>query len=273
MIPRQRQSDPETLVLTTAQIDLDEATQMSIATAKSIEDFEAQQAVKKVEEHLIDEDIEKIMEGDEESDANKFVDDIEEREGYSGDSGYTPTTTPRSSMTHIDSLSSDMEELKELTASEPTSSSSKHKTSHSKHIRGKVVVLEMVDETTNDNMKKNLSMVVKEAIKLERESTKADIAAMVDDDVRKEQERTRATPSSQVSNDVATNIPPHMKDDKQACDADLPIWLAIKYKYEKSAPIVKPCRVDAFRNRYHEDHYDDDARPKGESNAKKAENV
>ncbi|GKG54460.1 hypothetical protein Tco_0560115, partial [Tanacetum coccineum] len=39
----------------------------------------------------------------------------------------------------------------------------------------------MVNETTNDNMKMNLSMVVKEAIKLERESTKADIAAMVDD--------------------------------------------------------------------------------------------
>ncbi|GKG50019.1 hypothetical protein Tco_0518793, partial [Tanacetum coccineum] len=66
MILRQRQLDPETPVLTTAQIDvvnLDKATQMSIATAKSIKDFEAQQAVKKVEEHLIDEDIEKIMEG------------------------------------------------------------------------------------------------------------------------------------------------------------------------------------------------------------------
>ncbi|GJY43288.1 hypothetical protein Tco_0431501 [Tanacetum coccineum] len=63
------QPDPKTPVLAAAQIDvvnLDEATQMSIATAKSIKDFEAQQAVKKFEEHLIDEDIEKIVKGDKE---------------------------------------------------------------------------------------------------------------------------------------------------------------------------------------------------------------
>ncbi|GJT75316.1 hypothetical protein Tco_1042041 [Tanacetum coccineum] len=78
-IPRRRKPNPETPVLTTAQIDVvnpDEVTQMSIATARIIEDFEAQQAVKKVDEHLMDEDIKKIVEGDEESNANKFVDDI-----------------------------------------------------------------------------------------------------------------------------------------------------------------------------------------------------
>ncbi|GJT75315.1 hypothetical protein Tco_1042040 [Tanacetum coccineum] len=163
----------------------------------------------------------------------------------------------------------------------------------------------MVDETTNDSIKKNLPKIVAEGIRLEREKVKADIASMVAEGVRKEQERTRAELSLQVTNDVATNVPPHvnaflrnymnnhilhvhltesasstipdlqqqlylkMTDDEQAHDADLPIWLALKYKYEKYACHVEPYRVDAFRSRYHEDHQDDDARPEGESNAKR----
>nr|GEU29788.1 hypothetical protein [Tanacetum cinerariifolium] len=66
------QPDLETPVLTAAEIDvvnLDEAAQMSLDTSRSIEEFEAQQAIKKVDEHLLDGDIEKIMEGDKESDA------------------------------------------------------------------------------------------------------------------------------------------------------------------------------------------------------------
>ncbi|GKA69473.1 hypothetical protein Tco_0775537 [Tanacetum coccineum] len=51
-----------------------------------------------------------------------------------------PTTTPRSPRIHVDSLSSDKEELKDLTAFEPTSSSliPKPKTSRSKHIKGEI---------------------------------------------------------------------------------------------------------------------------------------
>nr|GEZ55641.1 hypothetical protein [Tanacetum cinerariifolium] len=241
-IPRRRQPDTETLVLTAYQINvdsLDEATRISLATARSIKDFDAQQVFKKVEEHLIDEDIEKLMEGDEEMDDDKFFDDvlnIQEDPGTRIESrsrtespkvekivNYTSideevkeesvevalirkkgkcileikdtpiTTIIISPRTNNDSLSSDKEKLQELTASKPTSSSSNPKTNNSKHIK---VVQEMVDETTNDNMKKNLLMVVKEAIMLEREKTKADIASMVADVVRKEQERTRATISS-----------------------------------------------------------------------------
>ncbi|GKD43991.1 hypothetical protein Tco_1268636 [Tanacetum coccineum] len=99
----------------------------------------------------------------------------------------------------------------------------------------KEVVPKMVNETTNQNMKDNLPMVVIEGIGLEREKTKADIASMVADVVRKEQECTRVKLSLQVSNDVATNVPP----------------------------------VDAFCRQDHEDHRDDDALPKGESSAKR----
>nr|GEW79427.1 hypothetical protein [Tanacetum cinerariifolium] len=57
----------------------------------------------------------------------------------------------------------------------------------------KVADHKMVNETTNQNMRDNLSMDVKEAIKLENEKTKADIASMVADAGRKEHECTRAT--------------------------------------------------------------------------------
>ncbi|GKB46968.1 hypothetical protein Tco_0897721 [Tanacetum coccineum] len=156
--------------------------------------------------------------------------------------------------------------------SKPTSSSSKPKNDCSKHIKGaiarmsrrydymfrhmkksfmprkymntiaktvektlKVVVPKMVNETTDQNMKDNLPMVVSEGIKLEREKTKADIALMVADAVRTEQDHTRAELSLQVSNDVAINVPP----------------------------------VDASRRQDHEDHHDDDARSEGKSNVKR----
>ncbi|GJZ40771.1 hypothetical protein Tco_0587657 [Tanacetum coccineum] len=135
----------------------------------------------------------------------------------------------------------------------------------------KVVVPEMVDETTNDSMK---------AIKLEREKTKADIAAMVADAVRKEQDHTRnyinnhilhVHPTESASSsihDLQQQLYIKIKDDEQARGADVPIWLALKFKYEKSAPIVEPCTVEAFRNKDHKYHHDDDARLEEESSTK-----
>nr|GEV90725.1 hypothetical protein [Tanacetum cinerariifolium] len=99
----------------------------------------------------------------------------------------------------------------------------------------KVVVPKMVNETTDQNMKDNLPMVVSEGIKLEGEKTKDDIALMIDDAVRKEQEHTRAKLSFKVSNDVASNV----------------------------------LLVDAFYKQDHEDHHDDDALPEGESSTKR----
>ncbi|GJU60913.1 hypothetical protein Tco_1238679 [Tanacetum coccineum] len=63
-IQRRSQSDPDTPITTAAEIiiaSLDEATQISITTARSLEDLDAQQNVKIVKEHLADEEIEKIM--------------------------------------------------------------------------------------------------------------------------------------------------------------------------------------------------------------------
>ncbi|GKE08387.1 hypothetical protein Tco_1411938 [Tanacetum coccineum] len=122
----------------------------------------------------------------------------------------------------------------------------------------KKVVPLMVNKTTNDGIKKNLIKVVAEGFRMEREKVKNNIAAMVAEPVRKEQDRTWVELLLQVTNDAANN---HK-------NADLPIWLALKYKYEKTAPYVKPCRVVDVRTHDHEDHHDD-ARPEGESSAKR----
>ncbi|GKE30445.1 hypothetical protein Tco_1445829 [Tanacetum coccineum] len=49
--------------------------QVSIAIARSVKDYEALHAVKKVDKHLTDEDIEKLVEG-EDFDANKLTDNM-----------------------------------------------------------------------------------------------------------------------------------------------------------------------------------------------------
>ncbi|GKB36094.1 hypothetical protein Tco_0881036 [Tanacetum coccineum] len=180
------------------------------SATRSIEDFEAQQAIKKVDEHLMDEDIEKIVEGDEDSDANNpeteksaYVMQIDEE-------------VEEESVEDALIRKKGKEELKELMTFEPTSSSTKPKTLRSKHIKGIISRMSMRYGYIFHHMKKSfmprkdmdaLGNMVEETLKLERENTKADIVAMVAEAERKEQECTRATLSSQVSNDVATNIP------------------------------------------------------------------
>nr|GEW23755.1 hypothetical protein [Tanacetum cinerariifolium] len=57
----------KTPIPTTTKIDIDnfdEATRLSIATKRILEDLEAQQNVERVQEHLVKEDIEDIVEGE-----------------------------------------------------------------------------------------------------------------------------------------------------------------------------------------------------------------
>ncbi|GJX77193.1 hypothetical protein Tco_0324004 [Tanacetum coccineum] len=77
-IPKRKQPDPKTPILTAAHIDLENLTEaqvLSYTLAKSAKEYETQQNVKCVEEHLLDEDVNKLVEG-EESDANQFADDM-----------------------------------------------------------------------------------------------------------------------------------------------------------------------------------------------------
>ncbi|GKA53842.1 retrovirus-related pol polyprotein from transposon TNT 1-94 [Tanacetum coccineum] len=121
LIPRRKQPDLETSILTAKQIfvnSLDEATRVSIATTRSIKEYEAQQAIKKVEEHLMDEDIENLVKEGKEELAEASL--IRRKGKHSLEIKDTPITTPsRSPRTITNSFSSDKERLQELTTSKP----------------------------------------------------------------------------------------------------------------------------------------------------------
>ncbi|GKA13101.1 hypothetical protein Tco_0692647 [Tanacetum coccineum] len=77
-IPKRKQPDPKTPIPTVDQIDLVNLTEAQVRSyniAKSVEENEAQQNIKRVEAHMLDEDVNRLVEG-EEFDANLFADDM-----------------------------------------------------------------------------------------------------------------------------------------------------------------------------------------------------
>ncbi|GJX92041.1 retrovirus-related pol polyprotein from transposon TNT 1-94 [Tanacetum coccineum] len=112
---------------------------------------------------------------------------------------------------------------------------------------------------------------------LERQQNQADVAKMIADAIQQERENLRAEISSQITNAITNHIPSqvdpsvrnymsshilHLEQD------DLPIWIALKYKFERLHVSDTPCRPSAVRPRDRDDLYDD-AHPKGENSAKR----
>ncbi|GJV45670.1 hypothetical protein Tco_1430206 [Tanacetum coccineum] len=74
-----RRPDPETPIPITVKVDitnLNEDTQISIATQRSLEDLESQQNVETIKEHMMDEELEQLLEGTENVDEDEFLEDI-----------------------------------------------------------------------------------------------------------------------------------------------------------------------------------------------------
>nr|GEZ30956.1 hypothetical protein [Tanacetum cinerariifolium] len=74
-----RRPNPETLIPIAAEVDitnLNKATQISVAIQRSLEDLEAQQNVEKVKEHMMDEELEQLLEGIKNVDEDAFMDDV-----------------------------------------------------------------------------------------------------------------------------------------------------------------------------------------------------
>ncbi|GJU78802.1 hypothetical protein Tco_1275872 [Tanacetum coccineum] len=59
-----------------------------------------------------------------------------------------------------------------------------------------------------------------------------------------------------------------MRDNPQLQQDDLPIWLALKYKFERLYVATTPCRPSTVHPRDHDDPHDD-AHSKGENSAKR----
>ncbi|GKB81674.1 hypothetical protein Tco_0948569 [Tanacetum coccineum] len=241
---------------TTAEIDLtnlNEVTQISIATQRSPEDLEAQHNVEKVQEHLVEEEIETMVEGTENVNVDKFMDEIfndqkdPDNRIEPGSHKESPKVKKRADILTIN----DDKEEEESAGDEFILRNRENRKGIEmnrrygymfRHLRKsfmlrkdfndlenavkstlKKVILIMVDKRVKKIVKKLVPLYVAEVLLLDRQQTQTDIAALV----------------------------------------------AEAIKFEKPAPPVAPCRLATIRTIDHEDHHDDDARPKGESNAKR----
>nr|GEW10875.1 hypothetical protein [Tanacetum cinerariifolium] len=181
------------------------------------------------EEHLVDEEIKKIVEGNDGIDENEFMDDI-----LNIQEGLDTRLEPRSHKKRPKmEKSDDVFIINDDEEEESVGDALIRKKGNGVHTTLKKVVSKMVDNNTNDFMKNNLPRVVAEAIKRERQNVKKETATMV------------------------------------AKAADISIWLSLKIKFERPTPLVEPCKVADVRTRDHEDRHNDDARREGESSARR----
>ncbi|GJR13918.1 putative reverse transcriptase domain-containing protein [Tanacetum coccineum] len=139
---------------------------------------------------------------------------------------------------------------------------------------------------------------------MERQQSQDDVAKMIADEIQQEHENLLAEISLQINNAISNHIPSlvdssirnymlghilhvhptqaspastqeqqyqlylTMKDNPQLQQDDLPIWLALKYKFERLHVFDTSCGPSADRPRDQDDPHDD-AHPEGENSAKR----
>nr|GEX64309.1 hypothetical protein [Tanacetum cinerariifolium] len=157
-----RQPNIETRIPTTAKIDINglyEATRVSIATQRSLEDLEAQQNVEKVQEHLVEEEIEMMVEGTENVDDDEFMNEIFNDQEDPGTRRYgymfrhlKQSFIPRKDFNKMaDAIKSTI----------------------------KKVIPSMVDKKVNKIAKKLVSLYVAEGLLLDKQKAQTDIVSLV----------------------------------------------------------------------------------------------
>nr|GEU82375.1 retrotransposon protein, putative, Ty1-copia subclass [Tanacetum cinerariifolium] len=320
----------------------------SITKQKSRDDLEAKQNKEKVKDHLMAEEIEKLVKrtddvGADEVDSstlrqtrleprsNKESSEVEittevqpvninEEEKESPENDYElkrkekgkeveetmhspSSTTIRSPRIHSTLISSDTKKLQELTVNDlppsfstPSSSSPKPKLSASQHIitrfmpKKKFYVLaqhlqevmeeslpKIVDTRVQELTKTQVPIYVGHGLIMERHKIKLMWQRSFADAIKQDRENLRAEITSQINNTITNHIPYqvdssvknympghilHLQQD------DLPIWLALKYKYERLHVSSTPCRPFAVCPRDQDDPHDD-AHPERENSAKR----
>nr|GEY05560.1 hypothetical protein [Tanacetum cinerariifolium] len=109
-----------------------------------------------------------------------------------------------------------------------------------------------------------------------RQQNKADMAKMIANAIQQEHENLQADITLQINNAINNHIPSHvdssvknyMFDNPQLQHNDLPIWLALKIKFEGLHAFNTPCKTFAIHPRDHDNPYDD-AHPEGENSLKR----
>nr|GEW62316.1 hypothetical protein [Tanacetum cinerariifolium] len=162
----------------------------------------------------------------------------------------------------------------------------------------------MVDDRVKELTKIQVPVYVAHRLIMERQQSQADVAKMIADVILQERENLRAEISSQINNAITNHIPSQvdssvrnymsghilhvhltqatpaptqeqqyqlyltMHANPQLQQDDLPIWLVLKYKFERLYVSNTSCRPSSVHPRDQDDPYDD-AYPGGENDAKK----
>ncbi|GJY19625.1 hypothetical protein Tco_0391116 [Tanacetum coccineum] len=162
----------------------------------------------------------------------------------------------------------------------------------------------MVDDRVNELTKTQVPVYVAQGLIMERQQRQADVAKMIADAIQQERENLRAEIYFQINNAISNHIPSQvdssvrnymsghilhvhptratpasaqeqqyqlyltMREKPQLQQDDLPIWLALKYKFDRLHVSNTPCRPYVVFLRDHDDPHDD-AHPKGQNSTKR----
>ncbi|GJW58401.1 hypothetical protein Tco_0105132 [Tanacetum coccineum] len=151
----------------------------------------------------------------------------------------------------------------------------------------------MVDDRIKKLLKTQVPLHVTQGLILERQQSQADVAKMIADAIQHEYENLHSEISSQINDAITNHIPSQvdssvrnyvsdhilhvhptqanpasaqeqqyqlyliMRDNPQLQQDDLPIWLALKYKFERLNVSSTLCRPSVIRTRDQEDPHND----------------
>ncbi|GJX92146.1 hypothetical protein Tco_0345472 [Tanacetum coccineum] len=267
---------------------------ISLAEQKSHDELEVKQNVQKVEEHLIAEEIEKLVEGADnvenveddsstlrQDDTQNIFPTLEEEE--LGEDDYE--LRRREKGKHVEE--SFFDELQEcygyLFEHLKTRFMPRKKfnvlAQHLQEIMEESLP-KMVDDRVKELTKTQVPVYVAQGLIMERQQSQADIndaisnhiPTQVDSSVRNYMSvhilhvhPTQATPTSLQEQQQQLYLT--IRDNPQLQQDNLPIWLGLKYN-ERLHVASTPCKPSALRTRDQEDPYDD-AHLKGENDAKR----
>nr|GEU70213.1 hypothetical protein [Tanacetum cinerariifolium] len=242
-----------------------------IATQRSLEDFEAQQNVEQVKEHMVDEELLELLEGTENVDVDEFMDDILNSQEDLGNRIYPESykESPEEKKS-VDMITIHFDEVEKESAGDEKKF---HQLAKHLHSTMQEFLPSMVGDRVNEITKMTVPLYVTEGLLLDKQKTQADVAAMITEDVQKERENLSVEITLQVNNAIANNLQYQlyliMKDDGKLHNDDISIWWSLKIKFERTtARAVTPCKTATICPKDHNDHHDD-GHSEGEHSAKR----
>ncbi|GKA11432.1 hypothetical protein Tco_0690978 [Tanacetum coccineum] len=245
--------------------DIIKLTQLSLALDKTTKVYEEQQNVVAVEQNILEEDVEKIVEepGSHKENPKKNDDGDEKKDDKKDDDDDNDDDHDDHALIRTRGIKEKVDEAI------------------------KDIVPKLSTTATSDLINDNLSRIVANVFKKEKESSQAGVPALISQEfvthapkiieelfrIHMQNTVINVHPTTSTSNeptfDLKQQLYLKMKSDLQAQVTDLELWDILKVKFEKSSASVRSCRDDAFRKHGHNEHQGDDAPPKGEKNAKR----